>query len=168
MTAPPIKKDDSAMTNYSQQMNDITQSTLSSAWQVGSRTFLDSAERIFKFQTSFALRACEEYLKNMKTVVNGEGESAADEWASLYQESMQRMQEVARLFLEATRETQTRSRHIADELMRDSTRAWAGNIEQINKVLIQGNTAAMEILNREASKAVVAANGNGKRVRAAA
>ena len=156
------------MTDYPQQMNDITQSTLSAAWRVGSKSFLDSAERIFKFQTGFALRACEEYVKNMKTMVDGERESAADEWASLYQESVQRMQEVARLFLEATRETQSRSRHIADELMRDSTRAWAGNLEQISKVLIQGNAAAMEILNGEATKApVVIAHGNGKRVKAA-
>jgi hypothetical protein len=33
------------------------------------------------------------------------------------------MQDVARSFLEATRNTQTRSRQIADELMREASRA---------------------------------------------
>ena len=97
-----------------------------------------------------------------------ERDSAEDEWLTLYQESVQRMQDVARAFLEATRETQARSRHIADELMRDSTRELAGNLEQINKALIKGNAAAMALLNAESTKAETAREAEGKRIRSAA
>ncbi|MGH8729247.1 MAG: hypothetical protein ACREV9_14090 [Burkholderiales bacterium] len=147
-------------------MNEITQAALANAWRMGSKTFLESAENIFKFQVSFALKAYDEYLRNAKSIVAADRDSMADEWASLYQESVQRMQDVARAFLEATRETQTRSRQIADELMRDSTRALAGNLEQINKALIEGNAAAMAMLNGEEPK--VEATPTVKRIRSAA
>lgn len=156
------------MANFSQQMNEVTQSSLAAAWRLGSTTFLDTAERIFKFQTSFALKAYDEYLKNVKSLVSAERDSAEDEWLTLYQESVQRMQDVARAFLEATRETQACSRHIADELMRDSTRALAGNLEQINKALIKGNAAAMALLNAESTKAETTPQADAKRIRSAA
>jgi hypothetical protein len=52
--------------NYSEQMNEVVQAAMAAAWRAGPTNFLETAERIFKFQTSFALKAYDEYLKNVR------------------------------------------------------------------------------------------------------